>query len=171
MMFRRARKSLKSRLQRHPAAFQFYDAMSRATGAAKRFFPKLAAGAFPAWIAPRVRLAERYFGREPEKAVAILDDVLARKPDLHRPDQIFHRIASIYYLDGRYEDARRLFKRVEERRCEVARRLQYDRLGLRFFPKAGFSNIGPLAMLDKYVKAQILGIIPERTNVILGAPE
>jgi putative glycosyltransferase (TIGR04372 family) len=171
MVFRRFRKSLKPWLNRHPAALGLYERVSWVARAQKRFFPKLVDTFFPMWIAPRVRLAERYFGRAPEKAIAIIDDVLARKPDLHRDDQIFHRIASIYFLNGRYQDARRLFQKVEERRREVARELQYDRLNLRFFPRAGFSNIGPLGMLDTYAKAQILGIIPKRTNIITGAPE
>jgi len=39
------------------------------------------------------------------------------------------------------------------------------------FFSSSFYNIGPLGTLDKYVKAEILGIIPRCTNVILGSPE
>jgi putative glycosyltransferase (TIGR04372 family) len=176
MVFRRLRKSVKPALKHYPALFRLYRAVSWALTrssfgmAAKRLVPRIANALFPMWIAPRLGLAYYYAGKgEVRKAIAIADDVLARKPDLY--DSRFSRIAAVYSLQGRYEDAYRLFEGMEKRCYEVARELQYDRLGLRFFPGIGFSPIGHLGMLDKYIKAEILGILPRRTNVILGDPE
>jgi putative glycosyltransferase (TIGR04372 family) len=176
MFFRKLRKFLKPRLRRYPAAFRLYEAISRAfTRSAfspKHFFPTMAAIFFPKWIAPRARLALHYVGEgKLDKAIAIADDVWARKPDAYLDDDTFNRLCVAYHLDGRSEDLQGLFDRTENRRSEIARALQYDRLGLRFFPKASFSNIGPLGLLDTYFKAEILGITPPRTNVILGARE
>jgi putative glycosyltransferase (TIGR04372 family) len=124
------------------------------------------------WIAPRCRLALHYVGEGKfNKAIGIANDVLARKPEAYLDDDIFNRLAVAYSLAGRSEDLARLFDRTEDRRSETARELQYDRLGLRFFPKVSFSNIGPLGFLDIYIKAERLGVIPRRTNVILCAPE
>src|SRR5947209_6189814 len=76
--------------------------------AAKRFVPRIANILFPMWIAPRYGLAYYYAGKgEVQKATAIADDVLARKPDLY--DSRFSRIAAVYALQGRYEDAYRVF--------------------------------------------------------------
>ncbi len=120
----------------------------------------------------RCRLARHYVGEgKLDKALAIAEDVRARRPDAYLDDDTFKRLAVAYSMEGRTEDLRELFDRTEDRRSEIARELQYDRLGLRFFPIASFSNIGPLGVLDKYLKAEILGITPPRTNVILGAPE
>jgi hypothetical protein len=122
----------------------------------------------PGWIAPRLRLAHHYLENgDAEKAIAIADDVLRRTPDLCMDTQTFHRFASIYYLAGRHEDTRRAFERTEERRREVARERQYDRLRLRLFPGG---NIGHLGCLDRFVKAEILGMIPRCVNVIIGDP-
>jgi putative glycosyltransferase (TIGR04372 family) len=179
MIFRRLRKFLKPRLARYPAAMRLYEATSWAAriakgfvpNRAKRFFPKIVDVVFPMWIGPRVRLAQHYFGDgKPDKAIAVAEDVFARTPDLYMDEQTLQRIASIYYLDGRYEDARRVFKRTEECRRREAGELQYDRLGLRFFSTT-FFGIGALGSLDRYVKADVLGVTPRRMNVILGAPE
>jgi putative glycosyltransferase (TIGR04372 family) len=122
------------------------------------------------WVEPRCRLAYRYASEgNVDKAVAIADDLLARKLDFYDPT--IARLGAVYALQGRYEEAYRLFERMEERCHEVARELQYDRLGLRFFPSDTYSAIGHIGLLDKYIKAEILGIIPRRTNVIIGAPE
>jgi putative glycosyltransferase (TIGR04372 family) len=122
------------------------------------------------WIEPRCRLAYRYASEgKVEKAVAIADDLLARKIDFYDPT--IARLGAVYSLQGRYEDAYRLFERMEERCYEVACELQYDRLGLRFFPSDMYSAIGHIGLLDKYIKAEALGIIPRRTNIIIGAPE
>src|SRR6266536_632541 len=178
MIFRRLRKFLKPRLNRYPPAFRLYEATSwvfTRSPVALAVKRSVASGidlAFPMWVAPRCRLAYRYAVEgHVQKAIAIADDVLAREPELYLGDDSFHRLGSIYYLQGRYEDAYRLFERIEKRRYEIAREFQYDRLGLRFFSKDGFSAIGHLGMLDKYIKAEILGIIPRRTNVILGSPQ
>jgi len=172
MIFRRLRKSLKARLKRYPIAFRLYEAISRTFTRShiavevKRFFPKMANIVFPVWIGPRYKLARRYAEEgELDKAMAIADDILARKPDFDD----FRWIGSIYWLRGRYHDAHRLFERMEQRRWEIARELQYDRLDLRFFPSIHFAQMGHLGMLDKYIKAEILGIVPRRTNVLLGA--
>jgi putative glycosyltransferase (TIGR04372 family) len=176
MILRRLRKSLKLRLKNYPVLFRLYRGISWALtrspfgSATKRLVPKIANGLFPMWITPRCGLAYYYAGiGQVQKAVNIADDVLARKPDLY--DSRFSRIAAVYSLQGRYEDAYRLFERMEQRCYEVARELQYDRLGLRLFPAIGFSAIGHLGMLDKYTKAELLGMLPKRTNLILGSPE
>jgi putative glycosyltransferase (TIGR04372 family) len=123
------------------------------------------------WIEPRVRLAQYFLSvSKLESAAAIVDDLLARRPD-PTMDRTPHNIAVIYHLSGRIGDAHRLFERMEERRRKVTRQLQYDCLGLRIFSRASFTNIGPLGLLDKYIKADMLGIIPRRTSVILFAPE
>ncbi|HEY7300067.1 MAG TPA: TIGR04372 family glycosyltransferase [Xanthobacteraceae bacterium] len=122
------------------------------------------------WIERRCRLAYRYASEgKVGQAVAIADDLLARKVDLYDPT--IARLGAVYSLQGRYEEAYRLFERMEERCHEVARELQYDRLGLRFFPSEMYSAIGHIGLFDKYVKAETLGIIPRRTNIIIGAPE
>ena len=176
MIFRKLRKFLKPRLKRYPAAFHLYEAISwaftRSAFSPKHFFPTLVAIAFPMWIAPRCRLARHYVGEgKLDNALAIAEDVRARRPDAYLDDDTFKRLAVAYALEGHSEALRQLFDRTEDRRSEIAHELQYDRLGLRFFPIASFSNIGPLGLLDTYVKAEILGITPPRTNVILGARE
>ncbi len=175
MIFRKLRKFLKPRLKHYPAAFRLYEAISwaftRSAFSPKHFLPTIAAIIFPMWIAPRCRLARHYVGEgKLDKAIAIAGDVLARKPEAYLDDDTFLWLAVAYHLDGRSEELRQVFDRTEDRRSEMARELQYDRLGLRFFPKH-FSGIGPLGLLDKYMKADILGIIPRRTNVILAPPE
>jgi hypothetical protein len=45
---------------------------------------------------------------ERAKGIAIADDVLARIPELYLDDDSFHRLDSIYYLQGRYRHAYRL---------------------------------------------------------------
>jgi putative glycosyltransferase (TIGR04372 family) len=176
MILRRLRKLLKPRLKRYPIAFRLYEAISwtftrsRFASSTKRFFAKIANVVFPMWIAPRFGLAYNYaLAGDVRRAMDIADDVLARQPDLY--DSRLYRIASVYTLQGRYDEAFRLFQRMEERRREIAHELQYDRLGLRFFPSAGFFNIGHLGLLDKYIKAEMLGMIPRRSNVLLGASE
>jgi putative glycosyltransferase (TIGR04372 family) len=183
MIFRKLRKFLKPTLKRYPIAFHSYEAISwaltRSVFGPKHFFARIVATVFPMWRAPRVRLAQYYFDEgKLDKAIAIADEVLARKPDLYdvlarKPDVEFrlYWIGSMLWLQGRYEDAYHLFKRMEERRYEAARELQYARLNLRFFPIDHFRAIGDLGMLDKYIKAEILGMIPLGTNVILGAPD
>jgi putative glycosyltransferase (TIGR04372 family) len=57
---------------------------------------------------------------------------------------------------------------LEARRRKAIETLQYDRLALRFFSWP--MVIGTLGMLDRYVKAEILGIILRRTNIVLGDP-
>ncbi|HEY7300068.1 MAG TPA: TIGR04372 family glycosyltransferase [Xanthobacteraceae bacterium] len=86
-------------------------------------------------------------------------------------DRTPHNIAVIYHSSGRIDDAHRLFERMEDRRRKLARELQYDRLGFRIFSRASFTNIGPLGLLDKYIKADLLDIIPRRANILLFAPE
>jgi putative glycosyltransferase (TIGR04372 family) len=176
MVFRKLRKFLKPRLKRYPAAFRLYEAISwaltRSAFSPKHFFPTMAAILFPTLIAPRARLTLHYVGEgKLGRAIAIADDVWARKPDAYLDDNTFNRLCVAYHLDGRSGDLQNIFNETENRRSEIARQLQYDLLGLRFFPKASFSNIGPLGLLDVYLKAQMLGIIPTRTNVILGARE
>jgi putative glycosyltransferase (TIGR04372 family) len=178
MLFRKLRKFLKPKLKRYPHAIGLYDSISwlftRSVLAksAKRSLASAIDLAFPMWTAPRCRLAYRYAAEgNVQKAIAIADDVLARIPELYLDDDSFHRLGSIYYLQGRYRHACRLFEHIEKRRYDIARELQFDRLNLRFFTKDGFSAIGHLGMLDKYVKAEILGLIPRRTNVILGTPQ
>jgi putative glycosyltransferase (TIGR04372 family) len=178
MLFRKIRKFLKPKLKHYPHAIRLYESISwlfTRSILAKRVKRSLAQTidlAFPMLVAPRCRLAYHYAVEgNVQKAIAIADDVLARDPELYLGDDSFHRLGSIYYLQGRYEDAYRLFERMENVRYDVARKLQLDRLNLRFFSKDGFSAIGHLGMLDKYIKAEILGFIPRRTNVILGAPQ
>jgi putative glycosyltransferase (TIGR04372 family) len=178
MLFRKIRKLLKPKLKRYPHAIRVYESISwlfTRSVLAKRLKRSLAQAitlAFPMLVASRCRLAYHYAVEgDVQKAIAIADDVLARDPELYLGDDSFHRLGSIYYLQGRYEDAYRLFERMENVRYDVARKLQLDRLSLRFFSKDGFSAIGHLGMLDKYIKAEILGFIPRRTNVILGAPQ
>ncbi len=175
MIFRKLRKFLKPRLKRYPAAFRLYEAISwaftRSAFSPKHFFPTLAAIIFPMWIAPRCRLARHYVGEgKLDKALAIAEDVRARRPDAYLDDDTFKRLAVAYSMEGRTEDLRELFDRTEDRRSEIARELQYDRLGLRFFPIASFSNIGPLGVLDKYLKAEILGITPPAHECDSGCP-
>jgi putative glycosyltransferase (TIGR04372 family) len=179
MGFRQLKKSLKLRLTRYPSARRLYDRISRSVWigkglfpySAKRSFARILGIAFPMWIEPRVRLAQYYFHLgKPDKAAAIVDDLLARRPDA-TIDRTPHNIAVIYHSSGRIGDAHRLFERMETRRHKIANELQYDRLGLRVFSRASFTNIGPLGLLDKYIKANILGIIPRRTNMIFFAPE
>jgi putative glycosyltransferase (TIGR04372 family) len=176
MIFRKLRRFLKPKLKRYPAAFRLYQATSwlftrsPLALAVKSFVASGIDLAFPMWITPRFRLAYRYaVAGNVQKAIAIADDVLARRPELSFSDDAFHRLVSIYYLQGRYEDANRLFQHIEERRYQAALQFQYDRLDLRFFSKDDFSAIGHLGILDKYMKGEILGMIPRRTNVLLGA--
>jgi putative glycosyltransferase (TIGR04372 family) len=173
MIFKSAHQILKSRLKQYPIAYQAYRRLSwiltRSSLAwkAKRFFPTIANACFPIWIGPRLRLAH-YLATNGQvsKAIAIADDIMARNPDYN--DVRLYLVGSIYSLQGRYEHANELFERMENNRYERARELQYDRLSLRFFSNIHFSQIGHLGVLDRYIKAEALGIIPKRTNVLLG---
>ena len=165
MVLRRMRKSLKRRLRSHPIASRSYNAISwtftrsRPAQTVKRSLGRTANALFPMWIEPRCRLAYRYASEgKVEKAVAIADDLLARKIDFFDPT--IARLGAVYSLQGRYEEADRLFERMEERCYELACEYQYDRLGLRFFPSDMYSAIGHIGLLDKYIKAETLGIIP-----------
>jgi len=131
MIFRKLRKFLKPRLKRYPAAFQLYEAISWA------------------FASPALYVSEGKL----DKAVAIAEDVWARKPDAYLDDDTFKWLAVAYGLEERSEALRQLFDRTEDRRSEIAHELQYDRLGLRFFPIASFSNIWPLGLLDIYDEA------------------
>src|SRR5207249_3000869 len=107
MIFRRLRKFAKPRLKRYPPALRAYETISWAftrsppSLAVKR---SLATGinfAFPMWTAPRCRLAYRYaIEGNVHRAIAIADDVLARNPEAYLGDDSFHRLGSIYYLQG-----------------------------------------------------------------------
>src|SRR5262249_47890130 len=154
MIFRRLRKFLKPRLEKYPRAFHVYQSISwsltrsRAASRLKRVLPWMGNIVLPAWIGPRYKLARRYAEEgELDKAMTIADDILVRKPDFEE----FRWIGSIYWLRGRYQDAHRLFERMEQWRYQAARQLQYDRLRLRFFPSIHFAQIGHLGMLDKYI--------------------
>src|SRR5262249_11485663 len=178
MIFRRLRKFLKPKLKSYPPAIRIYGAISwvftrsRPALAVKRSFAAAIDLTFPMWTRPRCRLAYRYAVEgNVHKAIAIADDVLARQPKPVLDNDNLLRLASIYWLQGRFEDAHRLFERMEERRYQTARELQYDRLRLRVFSTDGFLAIGHLGMLDTYLKGEILGLIPKQTNIILGAPE
>jgi tetratricopeptide (TPR) repeat protein len=165
MNLREMRRSLKPWLRRHPILFRSYNAISwtltrsQAGVTVKRSLSRIAIVLFPTWIRPRCRLAD-YYARQGnlEKANAIADDLINHKIDFYNFRT--YRIGGLYYLQGRYEDAYRVFERMEQRRYKRARELQYDRLRLRAFPSLIFSAIGHLGLLDKYIKAEILGLIP-----------
>jgi tetratricopeptide (TPR) repeat protein len=135
MIFRWSRRFLKSKLKKYPRAYRVYETLSWALArsafgwTARRFFPRVANSVFPMWIGPRLRLA-RYLAENGKvaEAIDIADDIMARKPDFG--DVRLYLVGSIYSLQGRYEDAYRLFECMEAYRHEKARELQYDRLGL-----------------------------------------
>ncbi len=178
MIFRWLRRFLKPKLKSYPPALRVYEAISwtftrsRPALAVKTWLAEAIDFALPMWTRPRCRLAYRYaVDGNVQKAIAIADDVLARQSKLALDNDNFLRLASVYWLQGRYDEAHRLFERMEAQRHEIARELQYDRLGLRFFSTDGFLAIGHLGMLDTYIKGEILGLIRKQTNVILGDPE
>ena len=151
MIFRWLRRFLKPKLKSYPPALRLYGAISwiftrsRAALAVKSSLATAIDFAFPMWTRPRCRLAYRYaVDGNVQKAIAIADDVLARQSKLDLDNDNFLRLASVYWLQGRYEEAHRLFERMEAQRQEIARELQYDRLGLRFFSTDGFLAIGHL---------------------------
>src|SRR5262249_40453224 len=173
---RALRRSLRSCLTRYAAGRALYQATSwaftRSAIAPKRLFPTVVNAFFPAWVSPRLRLAGHLLGDgKPEHATAIVDGVLARNPAADLSDDSLGRLARIYDMRGRSDDAARVFQHIEERRCRKTSEMQYDRLGLRFFPRDNYWSIGPLGLFDKYIKGEILGIIPQCRNIILGSPE
>jgi putative glycosyltransferase (TIGR04372 family) len=169
---KKLRKLLKSRMARHPVTRVFYEVPSLTLRAAKLLLALGINQFFPILITPRLRLAMRYMGEGKfNKALAIANDVLTREPGRHLDDNTLGWLAAICYMLGRAKDAYRVWTLAEGRRWKLARDLQYDRLGLRFFTKAHFFGLGHLGVLDKYVKAEMLGMIPQCKNIILGAAE
>jgi tetratricopeptide (TPR) repeat protein len=146
------RKFLKSKLVRYPISRRIYEAPSFAAETAKLFLARLADRFVPTLLGPRIRLTRHYFSAgKLDRAVAIGDDVLARRPDRY---DVFNWLAHLYSAQGRSQDASRLFARLERRNDQIARELQLDRLGLRFFLPEDFAPIGHLGVLDKYLKAE-----------------
>src|SRR6266496_2341643 len=178
-------KLLTQSLRRYPSVFRVYRGISwtfsrspvvpvtkRLLARPRLWLAKAANVACPMWIGPRCWLAHYYAVHgEWRRATTIADDVLARGPDLQVTDRGTHRLSAVYSLQGNYDRARRVFEVIEKRNYEVTRALQYDRLGLRFFPSYEFYPIGHLGRLDHHVKAEILGIVDQRTVILLGAPK
>jgi putative glycosyltransferase (TIGR04372 family) len=168
---KKLRKFLKFRLARFRSTRGAYERFSAMARESKLLLSRIISRLFPMWIEQQFSLAVRYVkAGDGQKAIAIADEVLARKPDLYDYSK-FVGFASIYWLLGRADDAVRLFQRMEARRHEVARELHCDRLEVRFFRSANFGAVGHLGRLDKYVKAEMLGIIPRCTNILVGASE
>jgi putative glycosyltransferase (TIGR04372 family) len=166
---KRLRRFVKSKMSRHPAMRRLYAFPSSAARSAKLLRLRAIDKLLPKWIGPRVQLALHCAGDgEHNRAAAIADDALGYRPEATLDTDALLQISSIYQRAGRFADVCRLMESVEARRREAIETLQYDRLPLRFFswPMA----IGTLGMLDRYTKAEILGIIPRRTNIVLGDP-
>jgi putative glycosyltransferase (TIGR04372 family) len=169
---KKLRKLLKSRMARHPVTRILYVVPSFALSATKLLLRRGINRFFPRWITPRLRLALYYIGEAKfDKALAIVLDVLSREPNRILNDRTFAWLGALCYMQGRPKDAYRVWTAAEEQRWKLARDLQYDRLGLRFFTNTHFFGLGHLGVLDKYVKAEVLGIIPQCKNIILGSPE
>ena len=169
---KRFRKLLKPKMARHPVTRCLYEGPSSMLRTGKLLLARAIDYFFPMWIVPRVGLARRYMAEgKLADALAITSDVLAREPERRLSEETFSLLATMCYMQGRAHDAYRLWVQAEERRCKLARDLELDRLKLRLFTNTHFFGLGHLGVLDKYAKAEILGMIPRCTNIILGAAE
>lgn len=120
---------------------------------------------FPGLIGLRCWLAHQYaLDGAQAQAKAIADSILATDPDSH----VYLTLAPIYYLQGRFEDALNAMRRGEEKRHEYANQQQLDKLKLRIFSSRSFKAMGHAGLIDIFIKGQILGILDECHNIILG---
>jgi putative glycosyltransferase (TIGR04372 family) len=79
-------------------------------------------------------------------------------------------IASSYRLVGLHNLANELGLKSLSERTNLIKTQQTDALNIRLFSNH-FTPIGHTAIIEIYIKAEILGIIPKKTNIILGDTE
>lgn len=162
------KKSIKEYLRKFPMLFRFAKWLVKAL-ISRRVLRDAAASIsarwFPGLIGLRCWLAHQYALEGAQtKAKAIADSILATDPDSH----VYLTLAPIYYLQGRFEDALNAMRRGEEKRHEFAKSKQLDKLKLRIFSSRSFKAMGHAGLIDIFIKGQILGILDECNNVILG---
>jgi putative glycosyltransferase (TIGR04372 family) len=81
--------------------------------------------------------------------------------------EILHFVAPIYRLQGNQLKSIHVSKKAEELRSLKAKNLKLDKLNLRVFSRS-FTPVGHTGVIDIYLKAEILGLIEKKTNVIIG---
>lgn len=79
------------------------------------------------------------------------------------------RLAAILTESGAHQDGARLLEARAIQEFSKIKELQLNDLKLRFFSEKWFSPIGHSALIDVFIKAQALGIIERKTNLIVGA--
>ncbi len=86
---------------------------------------------------------------------------------LTNDSQILNFLSPIYKLQGDLEKSTEVLTKAYQSRREFAKLYELDKLNLRVFFKS-FTPVGHTGLIDIFLKAQILGIIESKKNIILG---
>ena len=78
---------------------------------------------------------------------------------------VLYLLSSLYNLTGNHSTAEQLLEKIEERRTQICLTHQYNFLNLRVFGDT-FAAIGHTALIEIFIKAQILGMIELKHNLI-----
>jgi hypothetical protein len=100
------------------------------------------------------------------RAKDITDRVLALTND----SKVLNFLSPIYRLQGNFKKSIEVATKAEQLRYDFAKISQLDQLNLRIFSRS-FTPVGHTGIIDIFIKAQFLGIISQRNNVIVGKLE
>lgn len=100
------------------------------------------------------------------RAKDITDRVLALTND----SKVLNFLSPIYRLQGNFKKSIEVATKAEQLRYDFAKISQLDQLNLRIFSRS-FTPVGHTGIIDIFIKAQLLGIISQRNNVIVGKLE
>jgi len=95
--------------------------------------------------------------------------LVAKLSDQHLDYGSTIRLAAILTEAGVHQDGVSLLRGRAIQEFAKIKELQLNDLKLRFFSEKWFSPIGHSALIDVFIKAQELGIIERKTNLIVGA--
>lgn len=127
---------------------------------------RLACKTFPSWVGLRARLANDMAANGDREGSLKLARDLAALPDTSH--DLLISIQPIFHLQGQPKEGSDILKRAERLRLDANESLQLDQLGLRFFSPNVFHNIGHLALIDSFLKAEKLGLLPTCHNIMVG---
>ncbi len=97
------------------------------------------------------------------RSIYIADRVLLITED----SLILDFLSPIYRLNGDLKKSVEVSTKAEQLRREIAKSHQLDKLNIRVFSRS-FTSVGHTALIDIFLKAQVLGIIKRKNNIILG---
>ena len=107
--------------------------------------------------------ASAYAGNRP-----LLKKLVAKLSSLNPDYASFIRLSSILTEGGFHDDGVKILKARSVEGLLRLRESQLDRLGIRVFSEKWFSPIGHSGLIDVFIKAEKLGIIEKKTNLIVG---